>query len=310
MHTLRRDDSWDAIADRMVNLLPLMVDDISINHVFTSISHSKAGHFSVIGSPPSAEPFYLNTVKFYNNPIFFTEFIRQGIEVIAHHFLDIEASSKFILRDFIVDIFEQVLCESNYLPTEFTVGVPKQGLRTRPNGQAYAIDSHFYCSFGNHKIASYLGTIAVLSAEPYKEILSYKSSTIENFSYQNIIPLEPEYICKLKPETVLIGRLRTDSEATTVNVFPMLSSPFIDRPLDHFPGLLLTEAPVQLAIYYLYSRRSLEFHKFIACRIQSSFKVFVELSSLPLFTIIQVRNTNLIYILILNAPKTALVAAY
>jgi hypothetical protein len=205
------------------------------------------GSLVALGGLPALTRFFNDSVTPGSDALAMAEFIRQGVEVIAHALLGVPLTSHFVLRS--VEL--ELAC-----PRPAAIGDPAapavitlldRQVRRGGSGLAYAARGPVYCRVGGRLAARLDGTFAFLSREAYGELRSAAGAR-PGLPGGAAVPAGPAIVGRQFRENVLITEPAGPPRQARCLVVPQPHPAFFDRPLDHYPGMMIAEAARQLAV--------------------------------------------------------------
>ncbi len=250
-------------------------------HPFREVYQSASGDYVAVGRLPTRNQFFNDGPVGATDPLHLAEFIRQGVEVISRALLDVPFEHTFILKKTKLTLDPLFERADDYAELDHFVVVPKSQVRRRGDGTAYAADGPFACMAEDQHIATYEGTVAFLQPEAYKSTRGGDDAPEYGDPQGWVEPLDPVCVGKRKIENVLIGAAARHEQGMTALLIPQARPPYFDRPLDHYPGMMMAEAARQLTVLMAYLNSDVLPDQVHVTSIEMDFKSFAELNTQP-----------------------------
>ncbi len=276
-------ESWPPFATAAIADAPALSVDRGTqtagmpSHSIERVLVSEAGDFIAIGRLPAADEGVDVT-----DALFLAEFVRHAIEVIARSMLGMQPEDVFVLKSIALHCSDDLAGYRPNAASRAIIILPGTGVRRRPDRSAYAADGPVYCYLDSHAAAAFGGTVAFLTPDHYAVLRRADGDVGFGFPRGHVEPLVPSCLGKLHQRDVLIGCLRRRRAGLTAKIVPQAPQAFFDRPLDHYPGMMMAEAARQLAIRSAsLSRENLLPHQMRVTSIRMTFNSFAELDRPP-----------------------------
>lgn len=200
-----------------------------------------------LGELPRMHRFFNESAIPRHDTLMLAEFVRQGVEVIAHGLLTVPLGSQFVLRSVeleIVDPEATVIADGS---SPAVVALPVNQVRRNRAGAAYAATGPVYCSIGGRPAARFGGMVGFLARDTYDDLRAESGKARLGVPSGSVVASDPSTVGRQLRENVLIGQLAGLPREALCRVVPRPHPAFFDRPLDHYPGMMIAEAARQLA---------------------------------------------------------------
>ena len=243
-------------------------------HSIDRVFRSETGDFIAIGCLPEGATDPTDT-------LFLAEFVRQGVETIARTLLGMAPEDVFVLKTVDVKRAEDLAKAQIAGGAQAVIMLPKDGVRYRADGSAYAVDGPVYCYLSDQSAALLGGTVAFLKPEDYATLRGAPFSAGFGYPTGHVEPLFPSCVGRVRQTDVLIGRVHRHVGGVSATMVPQYPQAYFDRPLDHYPGMMMAEAARQLAVYATYLVRDVVPLQIQVGSIRMSFDSFAELDTPP-----------------------------
>lgn len=253
-------------------------------HPFHKVYQSASGDYVAVGKLPMRHRYFNDGPDGATDPLYLAEFIRQGVEVISRALLDVPFENAFILKKTKLAMDPLFQRADDFAELDHIVVLPKSQVRRRGDGTAYAADGPFICLAEDQQIAIYEGTVAFLKPAAYVSLRGGDNAPECGTPQGWVEPLDPVCVGKRKGENVLIGSATRQDQCMTALLTPQARPPFFDRPLDHYPGMMMAEAARQLIVYMAFLTNDVLPDQVHVTSIDMDFQSFAELNVQPVLT--------------------------
>ncbi|MDX2591371.1 MULTISPECIES: AfsA-related hotdog domain-containing protein [Streptomyces] len=217
-------------------------EDVFINDV---ARHPGTGMLTAVGTLPRAHRYFSDSVIDRYDALHLAEFMRQGVEVIAHTLLGVPLTHQFVLRTVDLRISEPAAAVS----AEHAVIVFSEEL-VRRNGSSvpYAAAGPVHCVVDGRPLARCDGLVGFLAPETYSAMRGEDGRRRPEAPVGRVVPERPQRVGRRFPENVFIGQVTGPVREASCLLLPQTPPTFFDRPLDHYPGMMIAEGARQLAV--------------------------------------------------------------
>jgi len=250
-------------------------------HPFREVYETLNGDYVAVGRLPARDGYLSDGPDGATDPLYLAEFIRQGIEVISRVLLNVPFENTFILKKTKLTMDPLFDRSDDFADMDHMVVLPSSQIRRRRDCTAYAADGPFICLTEDQAIAIYDGTVAFLKPASYKTLRGGDNAPDYGDPQGWVEPLDPFCIGKHHAENVLIGSVARQEDGMTAKLTPQVRSPFFDRPLDHYPGMMMAEAARQLVVYMASLTSNVLPDQVRVTSIDMDFQSFAELNVQP-----------------------------
>jgi hypothetical protein len=167
--------------------------------------------------------------------------------VVAHALLDVPLGSQFVLRTVTVEILdpEAIVIGDQAVPAVVTFAGSQ--VRRNRGGVAYAVTGPAYCFIGGRPAARIAGTLGFLARDTYDELRADSGQARLGVPSGTVVRSDPQAVGRQFRENVVIGEVEGPPRTGSCRVVPLPLPAYFDRPLDHYPGMMIAEAARQLA---------------------------------------------------------------
>ena len=219
----------------------------STEQVFITDVGQDGEHLVARGDLPEAHLLFNDTSGRRHDALMLAEFVRQAIEVVARALLGVAGSSRCVLRAAALDVVDPAATVIAEVGSSALVVLPTCQVRRGRDGVGYAVSGPVSCSIGDRPAARFTGTVAFLAADTYTSVR--QRGTPRTGDPQGAVgPADPRLVGRQMRRNVLVGAVSGPPRAATGLVVPTRHPAFHDRPLDHYPGMMIAEAARQLAV--------------------------------------------------------------
>jgi hypothetical protein len=221
----------------------------SVEGVFVTGTARAGDRLIAGGQLPRIHRLHNDVTGRHHDTLMLAEVIRQAIEVIAHGLLDVPLARVFVLRSIRVRVDDPTATVAGSDVTRFAVEVPAAQVRRRRNGAVHAIAGPARCLLDGVPAATFDGTVSFLPPDVYDAVRAdgpvARRRSIEKAGTASV---PPGAVGRHLDANVLITAPTGPAHAATADLRPSRHPVFFDRPLDHYPGMMLAEAARQLAL--------------------------------------------------------------
>ncbi|HEY3607370.1 MAG TPA: AfsA-related hotdog domain-containing protein [Pseudonocardiaceae bacterium] len=236
-----------------------------------------------LGELPRSHRFFNDSAIPRYDALLLAEFIRQGVEVIAHALLDVPLTSQFVLRSVELELVDRQATVIGDRAMPVVVALPASQVRRNRGGMAYAATGPVYCFIDGRPAARFGGKVGFLACDTYGEIRAAAPLGVPGGS---VAACEPRAVGRQFRENVFIGRPWGYPRGAKCLVVPRPHPAFFDRPLDHYPGMMLAEAARQLAASSLAADAHVPISSVCTDYAAMDFVSFAELDTSPTLTVV------------------------
>ncbi|WP_416900796.1 AfsA-related hotdog domain-containing protein [Micromonospora echinospora] len=184
----------------------------------------------------------------HHDTLLVAEVLRQAIEVIAHRLLDVPVASHFVLRAVDIRVDDPRALVADGGAAEIVVALHADQARRNRRGAVYAVDGPVRSWIGGRPAVTLGGSVAFLTAEAYEGMRGVAAGLPRARPDLLAQAAPPAVVGRSVPGNVLITNSSGPPDAATATVLPVGHPAFFDRPLDHYPGMMIAEATRQLAV--------------------------------------------------------------
>jgi hypothetical protein len=209
---------------------------------------------------------------------------RQAVEGLARQRLGVAKSDHFILRSVQLRHTTDNEFLSKAQDELIQVYVPKAGIRRRSSGECYAISGKTVCKVSGQHVAWGGGAGVFVCPESFENLRTGDERRFWGRPHSECVPLDPEVLGLDDGDDVLIGDVTVNVSHTTCRIVPSERGRYFDRPLDHYPGLMLADGARQLALLAAASRSASPVTQFACTSEAHDFLLFTELATPPTLT--------------------------
>ncbi|MFE3543475.1 AfsA-related hotdog domain-containing protein [Nocardia sp. NPDC059177] len=214
----------------------------------------------------------------YYDTLLLAEVIRQAVEVMAHRVLNVPLSSQFVLRTVDVEVVDPGAVRAGRDVADVVVALPLRQVRRNGSGVPYAARGPVYCWVDGLPAVTFGGTVGFLASDTYTQLRSDSGAGSHRFPVGDARGVPPAMVGRVLPANVLIAEPAGEPSTLAATVVASASPVFFDRPLDHYPGMMLAEAARQLSVYALGLSGSAVADRVIVRRAVLEFVSFAELT--------------------------------
>ncbi|WP_103339867.1 AfsA-related hotdog domain-containing protein [Amycolatopsis sp. CA-126428] len=211
----------------------------SDDEVFITDVGRRRGMLTAAGAVPPAHRYFGDRAAAGPDALHLAEFVRQGIEVIAHALLDVPVTHHFVLRTV------RIRTTGPAMAGHAVIAFPETQVRRNSSGAVYAATGPVHCVIGGQPIARCDGLVGFLSPDAYRAVRGENGRP--GTPAGSVDPNPPHTVGRRFPENVFIGAVEGPPRSARCRVVPRTHPVFFDRPLDHYPGMLIADAARQLA---------------------------------------------------------------
>ncbi|MET8586216.1 AfsA-related hotdog domain-containing protein [Streptomyces collinus] len=217
-------------------------EDVFINDV---ARHQGTGMLTAVGTLPKAHHYFGDSAIDRYDALHLAEFMRQGVEVIAHTLLGVPLTHQFVLRTVHLRIGEPAAA----VGAEHAVIVFSEELvRRNGSGVPYAAAGPVHCVVDGRPLARCDGLVGFLAPETYSAMRGEDGRRRPEAPMGRVTPERPQRVGRRFPENVFIGQVTGPAREASCLLVPRTPPTFFDRPLDHYPGMMIAEGARQLAV--------------------------------------------------------------
>lgn len=200
-----------------------------------------------LGELPKMHRFFNDFATPRYDALLIAEFVRQGVEVIAHALLDVPVTSQFVLRAVELQLIAPHASVISDRAARVVIAFPGRHVRRNRSGMAYAAHGPVYCFIDGRPAARLGGTVGFMTCDAYRELRTESGQARLGVPVGSVAASEPQTVGRQFRENVFVGQVRGLPREATCLVVPTPHPAFFDRPLDHYPGMMVAEAARQLA---------------------------------------------------------------
>jgi 2-oxo-3-(phosphooxy)propyl 3-oxoalkanoate synthase len=216
-------------------------------HVFINDVARDGDVLVALGGLPTMHRFFNDSAAPGHDVLLMAEFIRQGVEVIAHALLGVPLNSQFVLRTVELQLVRPQPGGISDQATPAVVTFPDRQVRRNRSGLAYAASGPVHCHIGGRLAARLGGTVAFMDRDAYDELRSASGTPRLGEPSGSVAPCAPGAVGRQFRENVFIGQPQGPPREARCLVVARPHPAYFDRPLDHYPGMMIAEAARQLA---------------------------------------------------------------
>ncbi len=219
----------------------------STEEVFVNAIGRDGDLLVALGELPKMHRFFNDSMSPRYEPLVATEFVRQCIEVIAHGLLDVPLTDHFVLCSVELELIRPIPKVIFGRPVHTTVAFAEEQVRRNSDGGVYAIDGPVFCWMDGRPIARFEGTVGFMPHEAYTELRQSGGRAAVGHPQGSVAASDPASVGRRFRENVMIGEIGGLPREAMCLVVPNPHPTFFDRPLDHYPGMMIAEAAYQTA---------------------------------------------------------------
>ncbi|MFF4569298.1 AfsA-related hotdog domain-containing protein [Streptomyces sp. NPDC001410] len=216
-------------------------EDVFINDV---ARHRDTGMLTAAGTLPKAHRYFNDSVIDRYDALHLAEFMRQGVEVIAHTLLGVPLTHQFVLRTVHLRITEP---GSAVTADHAVIVFSETQVRRNGSGVPYAAAGPVHCIADGRHIARCDGLVGFLAPETYGAMRGEEQKRLDAPAGR-LVPDRPQTVGRQFPENVFLGQVTGPVREASCLLVPQTHPTFFDRPLDHYPGMMIAEGARQLAV--------------------------------------------------------------
>jgi hypothetical protein len=216
-------------------------------HVFITDVTRDGDVLAALGGLPTMHRFFNDCAAPGHDALLLAEFIRQGVEVIAHALLGVPLTSQFVLRAVELELAGPQAGGSGDRGAPAVITLLDGQVRRNRRGIAYAASGPVYCFIGGRVAARLGGTVAFMDRDAYDGLRSARGASRPGEPGGSVAPCAPGAVGRQFRENVFIGAPEGPPREARCLVVPRPHPAYFDRPLDHYPGMMIAEAARQLA---------------------------------------------------------------
>lgn len=222
----------------------------------------------------------------------YCEFMIQSAEIIARNKLGAAIDDVFVLRDIKVNVASS-MSQIKQIRAEHTASmyINKHQIRTDISGRVYAIDGPAHCYIDGVHAADLDGTVAVFNPETYAIARGTPRASYPHRRKLLRRPA-PTDVGRTQPENILIEGISVTSEAATAWVLSTRHPSYFDRPLDHYPGMMMAEAARQLSVILAHQYCQVPARELYSPEWELHFRRFAELDTPPRLSAVITNTTG------------------
>lgn len=217
-------------------------EDVFINDV---ARHQDTGMLTAVGTLPKAHRYFNDSVIDRYDALHLAEFMRQGVEVIAHTLLGVPLTHQFVLRTVHLRITEPAAAVT---ADHGVIAFSEKLVRRNGSGVPYAAAGPVHCIADGRHIARCDGLVGFLAPETYSAMRGEDGRRRLDAPAGRVLPDRPQTVGRQFPENVFLGRVTGPVRQASCVLVPQTHPVFFDRPLDHYPGMMIAEGARQLAV--------------------------------------------------------------
>lgn len=266
---------WESIVD------PSLVYKQSDNEICVTKIGSSTNYLASQGIIPINHSHFGDVPRSHADVGCYCEFMIQSIEAIARTKLDADANTVFVLRDIKIDIMPDMR-KIKRIHSGHTASIyfNRRQVRTDTNGRAYAIDGPARCYINDIHAADLHGTVAMFNPDTYATARGTPKAFHPHRKQRLPRPAPPE-VGRTQSDNVLIEGVSITSKTATGWLVSTQHPSYFDRPLDHYPGMMMAEASRQLAVMLAHHCWEVSARELCTFRSELHFRMFAELDSPP-----------------------------
>lgn len=209
---------------------------------------------------------------------------RQAIEGLARLKLGVTASSHLIIRATTLGRGLGHITSPSHQPATLQIDIPKSNIRLNSDGVCYAAAGEISTSVLGGATVIGGGSALFVTASGFEGMRSHERRRRWGAPQGQVRPAEPRSVGLEREEHVVIEEVAGSGRRATSRVSPSAFSSYQDRPLDHYPGLMLADGARQLAVYAASSWLGAD-PAYIDCTSEvHDFLAFSELDEPPILT--------------------------
>lgn len=245
---------WQALAGENKVTRSVLTDRLApgfhLNaHSIDHVELNSSGWLVATGTLPVSCRYFSDAPQGACDPIFLAEFARRAVEVISRLLLEVPARDHFVLKHFSVRSNRGPATLLTSQNPEVRVLFCERQVRRRLDGSAYAVDGPFTCHIDAAPAVQCDGAIAFMPPESYAAARAASGRYMVGLPAGHVSPIAPAQAGKRHADNVLIGEVTSAQNAWAAMLVPQVRPPLYDRPLDHYPGMLMAEAARQLVAH-------------------------------------------------------------
>jgi hypothetical protein len=214
-------------------------EDVFINDV---VRHQNM--LAAVGTLPRAHRYFNDSPATGYDALHLAEFVRQGVEVIAHALLGVPLTNQFVLRTVKIQLTDP---SATSAADHAVIAFAEKQIRRNSAGVPYAAKGPVYCLVDGRRIASCDGVVGFLAPETYRVMRGETGPARLATPVGSVVPNQPRTVGRRFPENVFIGQVTGSPREASCLLVPRPHPTFFDRPLDHYPGMLIADGARQLA---------------------------------------------------------------
>lgn len=207
---------------------------------------------------------------------------KQAVEGLARRRLNVAEEDHFILRSVTFKPEGDHSDMRSATLGQIRVDVPKALVRSRVHGSCYAIAGDFISYLGAEPFARGGGAGLFIDSDGYEALRAGNEARYWGYPKGRRGAIAPELVGLVEPAEVLIRDVEDGHQAVRCRIDPTSDPRFFDRPLDHYPGLLMAAAARQLAVFAASRRSDTPPAQWRSASEAHDFLAFVELGTPPL----------------------------
>lgn len=221
--------------------------------------------FGVTAQWPRGHSFFTPIEGVYHDPLLATETIRQAGFLLSHTELGVPLGYQFLLRTFAVSVQPEQL-RVGHAPADLDIEVTLAEPRTRSNRHAEGRLSAVILRDGE-TLATGSFTYTCISPAAYRRLRDSHGQVHIPLT----APVPPQSVGRMSPNDVVLSPIGAENrwQLRVDTRHPVL----FDHPVDHVPGMLLSEAVRQAATAVL------DYDKLLPIRMETRFAKYVELDT-------------------------------
>lgn len=223
----------------------------SAEQVFITGVARDGGTLVALGALPRMHRFFNDCAAPGYDALLVAEFVRQGIEVIAHALLAVPLTRQLVLR--MVEL-ELTRPPAEVTAAEAVVVLRDEQFRRNRAGEVYAVSGPACLLLDGRPAAVSGGALTFMDQGAYAALREGASRTGPRVPGTRLPALKPQAVGRQLGDNVLITPPEGPPAQARCLVLPRPHPAFFDRQLDHYPGMLIAEASRQLATASLAAR--------------------------------------------------------
>lgn len=215
-------------------------EDVLINDVVR-----RDGLLAAAGTLPRSHRYFNDLAWDRCDALHLAAFLVQGVEVMSGALLGVPPENHFVLRTVRLRVSDPAAAA---VADHAVVVLAERQVRRNASGAVYAVAGPIHVLVDGRPIAHCGGLLGFLTPETYDAMRDEQGRTGLDAPAGRVLPARPETVGRRQPDNVVIGWIDGALRETRGLLVPAAHPTFFDRPLDHYPGMMIAEAARQLAV--------------------------------------------------------------